>query len=431
MSSSTLQDLRRAIYVRAKADPSWRFWGLWVHICKEDTLAAAYQLAKRNNGAPGSDGVSFAAIERGGVDVFLAQLRTELVARSYRPQPVRHVAIPKGGGKTRRLSIPTIRDRVVQGAVKLILEPIFEADFQPGSYGYRPKRKAHAAVDRVAKAVAWNKTRVVDLDLGAFFDTVQHDLLLQKVAKRVRDRDVLHVLWQMLKATGKRGVPQGGVISPLLSNLYLTEVDRMLERAKRVTRDGSTSAVEYARYADDLVVLVHEGRRWDWVLRAVQQRLREEFGKLRVEVNEEKSRVVDLRNGESFGFLGFDFRRVRSRWGRWRPLYTPQREKRTALLRTLRDIFRRHQSQPVSGVVQRINPILRGWVTYFAVGQSSRCFSFIRNWVEITLRRHWLRNRKRRGFGWTRWRWLRVSRMVGVFLDYRVRPYRPAVASAR
>ena len=431
MSSSSLQDLRRAMYVRAKADASWRFWGLWVHICKRETLAAAYQLAKRNKGAPGSDGVSFAAIEEGGVDGFLEQLRTELVSRSYRPQRVRRVAIPKGGGKRRQLSIPTIRDRVVQGAVKLILEPIFEADFQPGSYGYRPRRRAHAAVDRVARAIAWHKTRVVDLDLRAFFDTVRHDLLLRKVAQRVRDRDVLHVLRLMLKATGTCGVPQGGVISPLLSNLYLNEVDRMLERAKRVTRYGSTSAVEYARYADDLVVLVHEGRRWDWVLRAVQRRLREELGKLRVEVNEEKSRVVDLRKGESFGFLGFDFRRVRSRWGRWRPLYTPQRKKRTALLRTLRDVFHRYRSQPVRWVVQRINPMLRGWVTYFAVGQSSRCFSFISNWVEGKLRRHWLRNRKRRGFGWYRWRWLQVSRMVGVFLDYRVRPYRPAVAPAR
>ena len=257
MSSGSLQDLRRAIYVRAKAEPSWRFWGLWVHICNQETLAAAYQLAKRNNGAPGSDGVTFAAIEEGGVDVFLEQLRTELVSRSYRPQRVRHVAIPKGGGQLRRLSIPTIRDRVVQGAVKLILEPIFEADFQPGSYGYRPKRKAHAAVDRVATAIAWHKTRVVDLDLRAFFDTVRHDLLLQKVAKRVRDRAVLHVLWQMLKATGKHGVPQGGVISPLLSNIYLNEVDRMLERAKRVARYGSTSAVEYARYADDGVPRRH------------------------------------------------------------------------------------------------------------------------------------------------------------------------------
>ena len=205
----------------------------------------------------------------------------------------------------------------------------------------------------------------------------------------------------------------------------------MLERAKRVTRYGSTSAVEYARYADDLVVLVHEGRRWDWVLRAVQQRLREEFDKLRVEVNEEKSRVVDLRKGESFGFLGFDFRRVRSRRGNWCPLMTPQRKQRTALLRKLRAIFNRHRSQPLHEVVPRINPILRGWVTYFAIGHSGLCFAFICNWVEIKLRRLWLRNRQRPGFGWWRWRWLRLSRALGVFLDYRVRPYRRAVAPAR
>ena len=315
---------------------------------------------------------------------------------------------------------------MVQGAVKLIREPIFEADFQPGSYGYRPKRTAHAAVHRVANAIAQHKTRVVDLDLRAFFDTVRHDLLLQKVAKRVRDRDVLHVLWQMLKATGKRGVPQGGVISPLLSNLYLNEVDRMLERAKATAHAGSTSAVEYVRYADDLVVLVHEDRRWDGVLTAIQQRLREELARLKVEVNEEKSRVVDLRNGESFGFLGFDFRRVLSRWGRWRPLYTPQCKKRTALLRQLRDIFHRYRAQPVRQVVQRINPILRGWVTYFAIGQSSRCFSIVCSWVDMKIQRHWLRTRQRSGFGWRRWRTLRLSRKVGVFLDYHVQPYRAA-----
>ena len=403
-----------------------RFWGLWVHICKRETLQAAYQLAKRNNGAPGSDGVSFAAIEDSGVDVFLEQLRTELVSPELSAAIGPTRGDPERRWPTRRLSIPTIRDRVVQGAVKLIREPIFEADFQPGSYGYRPKRTAHAAVHRVANAIAQHKTRVVDLDLRAFFDTVRHDLLLQKVAKRVRDRDVLHVLWQMLKATGKRGVPQGGVISPLLSNLYLNEVDRMLERAKATAHAGSTSAVEYVRYADDLVVLVHEDRRWDGVLTAIQQRLREELARLKVEVNEEKSRVVDLRNGESFGFLGFDFRRVLSRWGRWRPLYTPQCKKRTALLRQLRDIFHRYRAQPVRQVVQRINPILRGWVTYFAIGQSSRCFSIVCSWVDMKIQRHWLRTRQRSGFGWRRWRTLRLSRKVGVFLDYHVQPYRAA-----
>ena len=431
MSSSTLQDLRRAIYVRAKAAPSWRFWGLYVHVCKRETLRAAYAVAKRNKGAPGVDGVSVAAIEASGVDAFLEQVRDALVTRRYRPQRVRHVDIPKAGGKTRRLSIPTIQDRVVQGALKLILEPIFEADFQPGSYGYRPRRPAHAAVARVATAIAWHKTRVIDLDLRAFFDTVRHDVLLAKVAQRVQDRDVLHVLRQTLKATGKRGVPQGGVISPLLSNVYLTEVDRMLERAKAVTRHGSTSAVEYARYADDLVVLVQAGRRWDWVFTAVQRRLRQELAALRVEVNEDKSRVVDLGRGDAFGFLGFDFRRACSRRGKWGPLYTPQLEKRTALLRTLRDIFARFRSQPVSRVVQRINPVLRGWVAYFAVGHSSRCFSYVRAWVETALRRHWLRSRNRPGFGWFQRRWLRASRKLGVFLDYRVRPYRPAVVSAR
>jgi len=181
-----LQDLRRRIYVKAKAEPSWRFWGLYVHVCKMETLSEAYALAKENDGAPGSDGVSFEAIEEGGVEAFLEQIQRELTQRSYRPMPVRHKEIPKDGGKVRLLSIPCIRDRVVQGALKLILEPIFEADFQPGSYGYRPKRTAHAAVQRVAQAIVENKTRVIDLDLRAYFDSVRQDLLLAKVARRGR-----------------------------------------------------------------------------------------------------------------------------------------------------------------------------------------------------------------------------------------------------
>ncbi len=418
----SLQDLRRRIYVKAKAEPSWRFWGLYVHVCKMETLREAYALAKRNDGAPGIDGVTFEAIEAGGAESFLEQLRDELVSGTYRPMRNRRQEIPKDGAKkVRVLSIPVIRDRVVQGALKLILEPIFEADFQPGSYGYRPKRAAHAAVDRVAGAIARYKTRVIDIDLRAYFDNVRHHLLLEKVAKRVNDPGVMALLKMILKAGGKKGVPQGGVISPLLSNVYLNEVDRMLERAKEVTREGRYTYLEYVRWADDLVILVDAYRRHNWLLWAVKKRLWEELAGLQVEVNEEKSRTVDLAKGESFGFLGFDFRRVRSLRGVWRAQYTPQMKKRTALLRKLKEVFRRFQSQPVGRVVEVINPILRGWVTYFAIGHSSRCFGYVRDWVEKKIRRHMMRARKLQGFGWTRWsrRWL--YDMLGLFGNYRVR----------
>src|SRR5579864_9459292 len=418
----SLQDLRRSLYVKAKAEPTWRFWGLYVHICKMETLREAYQMAKSNNGAPGIDGVTFDAIEESGPEIFLRQIRDDLVANTYRPMPARKKEIPKDGGKVRVLSIPAIRDRVVQGALKLILEPIFEADFQPGSYGYRPKRTAHEAVHRVATAIVKWKTRIIDLDLRAYFDTVRHHLLLGKVARRINDDEVMRLLKLMLIASGKQGVPQGGVISPLLSNIYLTEVDRMLERAKETTRNGKYTYVEYARFADDLVVLIDAHPRNAWLLGAVNKRLREELAKLQVEINEEKSRIVDLDCAESFGFLGFDFRRLRSMKRQvWRAHYTPKLKKRTVLLRKLKDVFRRYQSQPVDRVVQLINPMLRGWVNYFAVGHSSECFSFIKDWVEKKIRRHMGRSRNRRGFGWKRWSRHWLYEELKLFNGYRVR----------
>jgi RNA-directed DNA polymerase len=244
--SISVQDLRRKIYRKAKAEKTWRCWGLYGHVWKREILREAYRLVKRNNGAPGIDGVTFEAIESAGLDEFLDEIRRELVAETYLPLHNRRQEIPKGNGKVRVLGIPSIRDRVVQGALKLILEPIFEADFQEGSYGYRPKRTAHAAVNRVAEAVVPYKTRGIAVDLKASFDTVRHDILLEKVAKRVNDAQVMRLLKLILKASGKRGVPQGGVISAVLSNLYLNEVDKMLERAKDVTRQGRYTSIEYA-----------------------------------------------------------------------------------------------------------------------------------------------------------------------------------------
>jgi RNA-directed DNA polymerase len=275
-------------------------------------------------------------------------------------------------------------------------------------------------VERVTRAIAENKTQVIDLDLAAYFDTVRHDLLLAKVARRVQDGEILHLLKLMLTASGKRGVPQGGVISPLLANIYLTEVDGMLERAKKVTEDGGYTYVEYARYADDLVILVNGHWRHAWLLRAVDRRLREELAKLDLRVNEEKSRVVDLTKGEAFGFLGFTIRRLRSKRGKWWAQVTPARKQRTALLRKLKEEFRRLDSQPVGRVIAVINPILRGWVNYFRIGNASRCFAFVQDWVEKKVRRHLMRARNRGGFGWKRWSraWLHTT--LGLFHEYRV-----------
>jgi RNA-directed DNA polymerase len=389
-----------------------------------ETLHWAYRDAKENNGAPGIDGVTFEDIEKAGSEAFLEQVHNELVSGTYRPLRNRIREIPKDNDKVRVLGIPTIRDRVVQGALKLILEPIFEADFQEGSYGYRPKRSAHAAIDSVAEAVVKNKIRVIDLDLKAYFDNVRHDILLNKVAERVDDARVMRLLKLILKAGGKRGVPQGGVISPLLSNIYLNEVDKMLERAKEVTRYGRFTYIEYARFADDLVVLVDGFRKWEWLLKAAYKRLVEEFEKLDVQINQEKTRIVDLSRDEAFSFLGFDYRRVKTRRGVWGVRVTPRMKARTALLRELKDVFRRHQSQPVDRVIYLINPILRGWVNYFRGGHSSECLGYIKDWVEKKIRRHLMQARKRRGFGWNRWSRAWFYDTLGLFNDFGVRYYK-------
>jgi len=418
-ASINLQELRRKIYLKAKSDKTWRFWGLYVHVCKMETLRQAYKLAKKNNGAPGIDRVTFEAIEEAGLDDFLKLIRDELVSCTYKPLANRRKEIPKGQGKVRVLGIPAIRDRVVQGALKLILEPIFEADFCDGSYGYRPKRSAHAAVNRVSQAVINGMTKVIDVDLEAYFDNVEHQILLRKVAQRVNDDKVMWLLKLILKAYSKKGIPQGGVISPLLANIYLNEVDKMLEKAKEVTRQGKYINIEYVRFADDIVILVND--HYKWLTEVAYRRLIQELAKLKVKVNSDKTKVVDLTRKDTFNFLGFVYRRVKTRKGKWAVVFIPKIKARTTLLRKLKDIFARFVSQPVSRIIYLINPILRGWVNYFRIGHSSKCFGYVKGWVEKKIRRHLQRARKRHGFGWKRWSSAWLYNTLGLYNDYKIR----------
>ncbi|MCF6153695.1 MAG: group II intron reverse transcriptase/maturase [Candidatus Brocadia sp.] len=430
-ASISLQELRRKIYRKAKTEKQWRFWGLYCHVCKKEVLREAYRLAKANDGAPGIDGKSFEDIEAEGVEGFLEGIRQELLNRAYRPLPNRKVEIPKGNGKTRMLGIPTVKDRVVQGALKLLLEPIFEADFKDCSYGYRPKRHAHQAIDRVTKGVLHGLTRVVDVDLSGYFDNIRHHILLEKIARRVQDDDIMHLVKLILKANGEKGVPQGGIISPLLSNLYLNEVDEMMERAGEVTRRNGYYNLEFIRSADDMVILIHGHPRENWLIQKVQKRLKEELDTLQVQMNVEKTKEVNLQEGGCFSFLGFDVRLVRNREGKAYVSKTPRKKKRQEIGKKIKAALKANWNKPLKEVIQTVNAIIRGWVNYFRIGNSNSTFNKVRNYREMKVRRFVMRRKKLKGFGWRKWSREEIYEKWGLFNDYRIRYVYPKANPSR
>ncbi len=410
-----LQELRERIGHRAKSAPMHRFWGLFVHIVKRTTLEASYLGAKRQAGAPGSDGETFAQIEEAGREKFLEELAAELCNGTYRPRPYRRREIPKEGGHIRTISIPAIRDRVVQGAIRLILEPIFEADFSDSSYGARPGRSAHQAIELVRQGLRQRKHRVADVDLSRYFDCIRQDQMLKKVARRVQDGHVLALVKQFLKSGGKRGLPQGSPLSPLLANLALNDLDHALDRGK--------GFLTYVRYLDDMVVLVPDSERgWRWADRALD-RIREEAEAIGVSLNTEKTRVVCMAEpGANFVFLGFVFRWERSpRTGRWYAHTAPRPEKVTEVLRNIRDMLRHSRHLRMQEAVAEVNRIVRGWVNYFRVGNSTDALQKVRYQVERKVRRFAARKSKRGGFGWKRWSSEVVYGAWGLYDDYQVR----------
>lgn len=421
-----LWELKERIYDKAKSEKEKRFWGLYVHICKVTTLYQAYQDARANGGKPGMDGITFDWIEEYGVVKYLEEISSELKEKTYKPEPNRKVRIPKGDGKERQLGIPNIKDRIVQGAVKQILEPIFEADFCNCSYGYRPNKKAQEAVSNVGKEISGGKHLVIDVDLSGYFDNIRHHILFKKIARRVNDNDVMHLIKLICKANGKKGVPQGGVISPLFSNIYLQEVDEMFTRAEAVVRRHYGTELTFYRYADDMICMVKKRQQYERLMKDVRRRLKQELEKLQVVMNEEKTKEVDMSKGETFSFLGFEFSWGKSRFGKkMMAYYEPKKKKVQALAEGIRQLLKKLWAMPIQGVIAALNQKLRGWVNYFRIGNSSRVFRKVRNIVINKL--VWYMKRKRKNkFRWKKWSTKELFDKYGLYNDYQIRYYQKA-----
>ena len=429
-----IRSLQRKLYCKAKAEPTFRFYLLYDKICREDILVHAYRLARANAGAPGVDGMRFARIEEQGLEAWLADLRAELVSKTYRSDPVRRVMIPKANGGERPLGIPTIRDRVIQTAAKIVIEPIFEADFEDNAYGYRPARGAVDAVKEVHRQLCRGHADVVDADLSKYFDTIPHSELIKSVARRVVDRNVLRLIKMWLRAPieerdadgtrrmsgGKgntRGTPQGGVASPLLANIYM---NRFLKHW-RLTGCGDTFQAHVVSYADDFVIL-SRGRAAEalaWT-KAVMT-------KLGLTINEAKTSLRNARQ-ECFDFLGYSFG---AHWfeanGKWYLGASPSKKSVQRFKTKVGDLLVPSNTDPWPEVRDELNRSLRGWSNYFGYGSRGKAYRSVDQYVFERLRRFLARRHKVQGRGNSRFTFDVIHRELGVLCLQRL----PRAATSR
>jgi RNA-directed DNA polymerase len=396
--------LQHALYRAAKADPGRRFHALYDKVCRRDVLWRAWVMVRSNDGAPGIDKVTLAAVEEHGIDRLLGELAGELRERRYRPLPARRVLIPKPGTSERRpLSIPAVRDRIVQAAVKIVLEPVFEADFLPASFGFRPGLSAHDALQLLIEESARGRRWVAETDIASCFSAISHEKLMEAVEERICDQPVLKLLRAMLRAgvmdggqvrRAAAGTPQGGVISPVMCNVYLHRLDRAWE-----DRDGVL-----CRYADDLVVMCWSRSQAE----AALERLTALLADLGLEPKAAKTRIVHLEeDGEGFDFLGFHHRLVRSRGlgGKARVLFLARWPADRAMQHArdrIRELTgRRRLLLPPEAIAQDVNMFLRGWAGYFRYGHSARRLSTIRQYARTRLALFISKQHRRsRAFGW-------------------------------
>ena len=404
-----IRTLQRKLYSKAKQEPACRFHALYDKVYRADILEFAYRLVRANKGSAGIDGITFEAIEENeGAPAFIGELEEALRNKTYKPDPVKRVMIPKSDGSQRPLGIPTIRDRVAQMAAKLVIEPIFEADFCETSYGFRPKKSAHDAVDDVTYALNTGYTEVIDADLSKYFDTIPHANLMATVAERICDGEILRLIQMWLKAPvmemdkdgtkrnigggkgNRTGTPQGGVISPLLSNLYLHILDRIWERNNLQQRLGA----RIVRYADDIVLLCKRGKSG-----RVMTIFRQILERLKLTLNETKTKIVNAHK-EKFDFLGFSIRMAESwKTGNLYPHVQPSKKSLQKIKDRVTELTgRRRTIMPLEWIVKEVNATVRGWVGYFHYRNCSKALGLIRSHVEERLithlrKRHKIRNR--------------------------------------
>lgn len=399
-----IRTLQRKLYAKAKQEPAYRFYALYDKIYRKDILSHSWRLVRANRGSPGIDGVSFEAIEKGkGIETFLGELALDLKDKTYRAEPVRRVMIPKADGSLRPLGIPIIRDRVAQMAVKLIIEPIFEADFCAHSYGFRPKKSAHGAVDDIANALWAGYTQVIDADLSKYFDSIPHAKLMAVVAERIVDGGILHLINLWLKApvigeddngvkrivsggkANRKGTPQGGVISPLLANCYLHILDRIWQQ--RHLKDKLQAHL--VRYADDFVVMCRRD------VEAPLKVVRHVLDRLGLRLNETKTHIVDATQ-VSFNFLGFSIRMSRGiRTGKPYPHVCPAEKSLMKIKAKLTAMTGRELTAiPLEEIVGSVNRSLNGWVNYFHYRNSNRVMEKVKTHAEQRMRTHLMKRHK-------------------------------------
>lgn len=404
-----IRTLQRKLYRKAKQEKTYRFYALYDKVYRADILEHAYRLVRANGGSSGIDGETFGAIEaEDRVSAILAELAEALRTKTYQASPVKRVMIPKGDGTERPLGIPTIRDRIAQMAVKLVIEPIFEADFCSCSYGFRPKKSAHDAIDDIAHTLNKGYTEVIDADLSKYFDTIPHAKLMAAVAERISDGAILHIIQMWLKAAvieedkdgtrrnvggGKgntKGTPQGGVISPLLANLYLHLMDRMWERNNLQER----LEARLVRYADDFVVMCRRDTE------QAMKTIRHAVTRLGLTLNEKKTLVVDT-NKESFTFLGFEIRMRKSRrTGRSYANVQPSKKSLKSIRSRVTEYTQRELTAiEIDDIIKRVNTVLRGWVGYFHYRNCSSRLSKLKWHVEERVRTHLRKRHKIRDRG--------------------------------